>query len=107
MMSRDSDPTPSDLQKALFLYEASDLETSLINWAREHWPMAARGMIYAKKEAQDTVSGVQGVRDDQAKLALEIAARVAISERELLIRGLAAVLPEWLESRYGLTPKDE
>ncbi len=106
-MSRDSDPTPSALQKALFLYEASDLETSLINWAREHWPMAARGMIYAKKEAQDTVSGVQGVRDDQAKLALEIAARVAISERELLIRGLAAVLPEWLESRYGLTPKGE
>lgn len=106
-MPRDSDPTPSDLQKALFLYEASDLETSLINWAREHWPMAARGMIYAKKEAQDTVSGVQGVRDDQAKLALEIAARVAISERELLIRGLAAVLPEWLESRYGLTPKGE
>ena len=106
-MPRDSDPTPSDLQKALFLYEATDLETSLIDWAREHWPMAARGMIYAKKEAQDTVSGVQGVRDEQARLALEIAARLAISERELLIRGLAAVLPEWLESRYGLTPKGE
>jgi hypothetical protein len=105
MMSRDSDPTPSELQKALFLYEATDLEKSLIEWAREHWPMAARGMLYAKKEAQDTVSGVRGVRDEQAKLALENAARLAISERELLIRAIAAVLPEWLESRYGLTPK--
>ena len=106
-MTRDSDPTPSDLQKALFVYEATDLETSLIEWAREHWPMAARGMLYAKKEAQDTVSGVQGVREEQAKLALELAARLAISERELLIRGIAAVLPEWLESRYGLTPKGQ
>jgi hypothetical protein len=106
-MPRDSDPTPNELQKALLLYEASDLETSLIEWAREHWPMAARGMIYAKKEAQDTISGVQGLRDDQAKLALEISARLAISERELVIRALAAVLPEWLESRYGLTPKGQ
>ena len=106
-MTRDSDPTPNDLQKALFVYEATDLETSLINWAREHWPMAARGMLYAKKEAYDTVSGVQGVRDEQAKLALEIGARLAISERELLIRALAAVLPEWLESQYGLTPKGQ
>ena len=105
-MSRDSDPTPSELQKALFLYEATDLEKSLIEWAREHWPMAARGMLYAKKEAQDTVSGVRGVRDEQAQLALEISARLAISERELLIRAIAAVLPEWLESRYGLTPKE-
>lgn len=106
-MTRDSDPTPNELQKALFIYEATDLEESLIEWAREHWPMAARGMLYAKKEAQDTVSGVQGVRDEQAKLALEISARLAISERELLIRAIAAVLPEWLESRYGLTPKGE
>ncbi len=105
-MSRDSDPTPSELQKALFLYEATDLEKSMIKWAREHWPMAARGMLYAKREAQDTVSGVRGVRDEQAKLALEISARLAISERELLIRAIAAVLPEWLESRYGLTPKE-
>ena len=104
---RDSDATPNDLQKALFVYEATDLETSLLEWAREHWPMAARGMLYAKKEAQDTVSGVQGVREEQSKLALELAARLAISERELLIRGIAAVLPEWLESRYGLTPKGQ
>ena len=104
-MPRDSDPTPNELQKALFEYEATDLETALIEWAREHWPMAARGMIYAKKEAEDTVSGVQGIRDDQARLALEIAVRAAISERELLIRGLASVLPEWLERTYGLTPK--
>ena len=106
-MSRDSDPTPNELQKALFHYEASDLEESLIAWAREHWPMAARGMLYAKKEAQETVSGVQGLRDDQAKHALDVAARLAIAERELLIRAIAAVLPEWLESRYGLTPKGE
>ena len=36
---------------------------------------------------------------------MSVAARVAISERELLIRALAALLPEWLEQRYGLTPK--
>ncbi len=105
-MQRDSDPTLSPLQEALLGYQASDLEKALIDWAREHWPMAARGMIYAKKEADDTVSGAQGIRDDNAMLALQIAARVSIAERELLIRALAAVLPEWLESRYGLTPKD-
>lgn len=105
-MQRDSDPTLSPLQEALLGYKASDLEKALIDWAREHWPMAARGMIYAKKEANDTVSGVQGIRDDNAMLALQLAARVSIAERELLIRAMAAVLPEWIESRYGLTPKE-
>lgn len=104
-MQREADPTLSDLQQALLGYEPSSLETALIEWTREHWPMAARGMIYAKKEALDTVSGVGGIRDDNAKLALEVAARVAIAERELLIRGLAAILPKWLEENYGLTPK--
>ena len=96
---------PSDLQKALLQYDPSDLETSMIEWAREHWPMAARGMIYAKKEAEETVSGVQGVRDAEIKLALEIAVRAAIAERELTLRTIAATLPEWLERTYGLTPK--
>jgi hypothetical protein len=106
-MQRDSDPTLNELQEALLGYKASDLETALLEWAREHWPMAARGMIYAKKEADDTVSGVQGIRDDNAMQALQVAARVSIAERELLIRAIAAVLPEWLESRYGLTPKGD
>ena len=38
-------------------------------------------------------------------LALQVAARVSISERELTMRTIAAVLPEWLERTYGLTPK--
>jgi hypothetical protein len=96
---------PNDLQKALLGYDPSDLESGLINWAKEHWPMAARGMIYAKKEADETVSGVRGIRDDQAMLALQIAVRAAISERDLTMRAIAAVLPEWLEKTYGLTPK--
>ncbi len=104
---READPTPNELQEALFGYHPSDLEEGLIKWAREHWPQAARGMIYAKKEAQDTVSGVQGLRDEQAIMALEIAARVAIAERELVMRTLAEILPKWLEERYGLTPKGE
>jgi hypothetical protein len=102
---RDTDPTPNDLQKALFEYDPAPLETALIEWTREHWPMAARGMTYARKEAADTVSGVSGVRSDEAKLVLEVAARVAISERELMCRAVAAVLPKWLEETYGLTPK--
>ena len=102
---RDSDPTPNDLQKALFEYNPSDLETGLIEWAREHWPRAARGMIYAKKEADDTVSGVRGIRTDETMLALQIAVRAAISERDLTMRAIAAILPEWLETTYGLTPK--
>lgn len=103
---RDSDPTLSPLQEALIGYKPSDLEDALIKWSREHWPMAARGMIYAMKEADDTVSGVQGLRDEQAKKALQLATRVAISERELVMRTLAAVLPDWIEKRYGLTPKE-
>jgi hypothetical protein len=102
----DSDPTPSDLQKALFDYHAEPLEAALIEWTRERWPMAARGMIYARKEAADTVSGVNGVRSDESKLVLEVAARVAIAERELMCRAVAAVLPKWLEETYGLKPKD-
>jgi hypothetical protein len=30
-----------------------------------------------------------------------------VSERELLIRAIAALLPEWIEQRYGLTPKGQ
>jgi hypothetical protein len=104
-MQRDSDPTPNDLQKALLGYEPTQLETSLIEWTKEHWPMAARAMVYNRSEADKTVQGVSGIRDDDARLALEVAARVAISERELLCRAIAHVLPEWLESNYDLRPK--
>ncbi len=102
---RDSDPTPSDLQKALLGYDPTPLENGLIDWARAHWPMAARGMVYAKREAADTVSGIPGVRSDEGKLVLEVAARVAISERELMSRAIANVLPAWLEETYGLKPR--
>ena len=105
-MERDSDPTPNALQKALFEYDPTTLERDLIAWTRENWPMAARGMIYARKEAADTVSGVQGLRQEEPRLAVEIAARVAISERELMCRAIAAILPQWLEDTYGLTPKE-
>jgi hypothetical protein len=104
---RDSDPTPNELQKAFFEYEASTLEKALIEWSKEHWTQAARGMVYAKKEAADTVSGVGNVRSDEGKLVLEVAARVAIAERELMARTIAHVLPRWLEENYGLTPKGE
>ncbi len=104
-MQRDSDPTPNELQRAFFEYTPTDLEESLIQWTREHWPMAARGMVYNKAEADNMVSGVPGLRSDESRLVLSVAARIAISERELLIRGLAATLPDWLEERYGLTPK--
>jgi hypothetical protein len=105
-MQRD-DPGPeySPLQKALLEYEATTLETALIEWTKEHWPMAARAMVYNRAEADKTVEGVPGIRSDDARLALEVAARVAISERELMCRAVAAVLPEWLEATYGLTPK--
>jgi hypothetical protein len=104
-MQRDSDPRPNALQKAFFEYDATTLETALIEWTKEHWPMAARAMVYNRAEADKTVEGVSGIRSDDARLALEVAARVAISERELLCRGIAAVLPEWLESTYGLRPR--
>ena len=104
-MQRDHDSTPNELQKALLEYSATPLETQLIDWTAANWPMASRGMIYAKKEAADTVSGVQGLREEEPRLALEIAARVAISERVLMCRAIAAILPEWLETTYGLTPK--
>ena len=104
-MQRDSDGTPNELQRALLEYTPTELEEALIEWTREHWPMAARAMVYNKTEGDQMVSGVQGVRSDEGQLVMQVAARVAISERELLIRGIAAILPEWLEQRYGLTPK--
>ncbi|MBM3635398.1 MAG: hypothetical protein FJW99_09010 [Actinobacteria bacterium] len=104
-MPRDSDPTPNELQRAFFEYEPSDLEQALIDWTKDHWPMAARAMVYNKAEADDMISGVKGVRSDEGQLVLSVAARVAVSERELLIRGIAAILPQWLEQTYGLTPK--
>ena len=104
-MQRDTDATPNELQKALFEYDSTDLETSLIEWTKEHWPMAARAMVYNRTEADKTISGVGGIRNDDARLALEVAARVAISERELVCRAIAHVLPQWLEETYGLSPK--
>jgi hypothetical protein len=101
---RDSDPTPNELQRALLGYDPTSLETALIDWTREHWAMAARGMVYARREASDTVSGVGGVRSDEARLVMEVAARVAIAQRELVCRAVAAVLPQWLEEAYGLKP---
>jgi hypothetical protein len=101
---READPTLTGLQRALLGYDANSLEKSLIDWTRERWVWAARGMVYARKEAADTVDGVGGIRTDEGKLVLEVATRVAIAERELLIRGIAHLLPEWLESTYGLTP---
>jgi len=103
-VQRDTDPTPNELQKALLGYEPTVLESARLEWTREHWTMAARGMVYARKEAAETVSGVSGVRDHDLKTVLEIAARVSIAERELLCRGIAAVLPQWLEATYGLRP---
>lgn len=104
-MQRDAEFNPNDLQKALLGYDPTPLETSLIDWTRANWPMASRGMVYARKEAADTVSGVSGIRDHDAKLALEVAARVAIAERELMCRAIAAVLPQWLAETYGLVPE--
>ena len=108
--------TPSDVFKDPVVIEflglpeshrlaESDLEQALIDWTKDHWPMAARAMVYNKAEADNMVSGVNGVRSDEGQLVMSVAARVAISERELLIRGLAAILPQWLEQTYGLTPK--
>ena len=67
-MQRDSDPTPNELQRALLEYSPTDLEEALIEWTREHWPMAARAMVYNKTEGDNMVSGVQGVRFEQALL---------------------------------------
>lgn len=105
-MQRD-DATPNELQRALLGYDASPLETALIDWTRANWPMAARGMVYSRREAADTVGGVGGVRSDEGRLVMEVAARVAIAERELLCRAIAAVLPGWLAETYGLVPRDQ
>lgn len=104
-MQRDHDATPNELHRALLEYETSDLEAALIEWTQENWPMAARAMVYNKKEASDMVAGVSGVRNDECRLVMEVGARVAISERELLCRAIAAVLPAWIERHYDLTPK--
>ena len=101
---RDDEFNPNDLQKALLGYDPSDLESSLIDWMKTHWAQAARGMVYARKEAEDTVSGLGNVRSDEGRLVMEIAARVAIDERELVARAIAANLPAWLEQTYGLKP---
>ena len=101
---RDTDFTPNELQRALLGYDPAPLETALIDWTRENWAMAARGMVYAKSEAANTVQGVPGVRDHESRLVLEVAARVAIAERELMCRAIANVLPAWLEATYGLRP---
>lgn len=103
-MQRDSDAMPNELQRALLEYTPTDLEEALIGWTREHWPMAARAMVYNKAEGDNMVAGVSGVRSDEGQLVMSVGARIAISERELLCRAMAAVLPEWLEQRYGLTP---
>lgn len=102
---READPTLSPLQQALIGYEQTDLEKRLIDWMKKNWAQAARGMVYARKEAEETVSGVGNIRTDEGKLVLEVAARVAISERELVARAIADVLPAWLEENYDLTPK--
>ncbi len=102
---RESDGELNELQKALLGYDPAPLETALIDWTRENWAMASRGMVYATKEARDVVSGVNGVRSDEGKLVMEVAARTAIAERELLCRALAQVLPEWLADTYDLVPK--
>ncbi len=104
-MLRDDDAEYNPLQKALLEYDPTTLETALIEWTKEHWPMAARSMVYNRAEADKTVEGVPGIRSDDARLALQVAARVAISERELMCRAIAAVLPEWLETTYGLRPR--
>jgi hypothetical protein len=101
---READPTLTGLQRALLGYDPSSLEKSLIEWTRERWMWASRGMVYARKEAAQTVEGVGGVRSHEGKLVLEVAARVSIAERELLIRALAHLLPEWIETTYGITP---
>jgi len=103
---RDAEFNPNELQKALLGYEPSDLEDKLIKWGREHWPMAARGMAYAVKEARDTMSGMPNVHSDEGKLLAEVSARIAIGNRDLVCRAIAAVLPDWLGRTYGLTPKD-
>jgi len=104
MAQRDAPFEPNELQKALLGYDPTELETALLDWTRAHWAMAARGQVYCKKEAVETVLGVQGVRTDEGKRVLEIGARISIAERELMCRAVAAVLPEWLERTYGLTP---
>jgi hypothetical protein len=104
-MQRDAEFKPSELQRALLGYDPTPLENALIDWTREHWAMAARGMVYAKKEAADTVSGIGGVRSDEGRLVMEVAARVGIAQREFLCRAIANVLPGWLQETYGLVPR--
>jgi len=102
---RDAEFNPNDLQKALLGYDPTPLESALIEWTKENWAMAARGQVYARKEAEETISGVQGLYEDESKLVLQIATRISIAERELVCRAIAAVLPEFLAETYGLVPK--
>ena len=106
-MQRDSKPPPNPLEEALLGYDPTPLETALIEWTKEHWAMAARSMPFNRSEADKTVQGIGGIRSDDARLALEVAARVAISERELMCRAIAHVLPQWLEETYGLRPRGD
>jgi hypothetical protein len=102
---RDAEFNPNELQKALLGYDPTPLESALIEWTKENWAMAARGQVYARKEAEETIAGVQGIYEDESKLVLQIATRIAIAERELVCRAIAAVLPEFLAQTYGLLPK--
>lgn len=102
---RDGEFNPNDLQKALLGYDPTPLESALIDWTRENWAMAARGQVYARKEAEETISGVQGIYEDESKLVLQIATRISIAERDLMCRAIAATLPGWLAETYGLVPR--
>ncbi|MDH3724386.1 MAG: hypothetical protein OER93_01365 [Thermoleophilia bacterium] len=103
---RDAEFNPNELQKALLGYDPTPLETALIDWTKANWAMAARGQVYARKEAEETISGVRGIHTDEGKQVLQIATRISIAERELVCRAIAAVLPEFLAETYGLLPKD-
>lgn len=103
---RDGEFNPNELQKALLGYDPTPLESALIDWTKANWAMAARGQVYARQEAEETISGVQGLYEDESKLVLQIATRISIAQRELVCRAIAAVLPEFLAETYGLVPKD-
>ena len=62
-------------------------------------------MVYARKEAEDTVSGASGVREHDLKVVLETAARVSIAERgddTLSTNEFDAFETPAREDRYGL-----
>ena len=47
---READPTLSELQRALLGYDPDLAQKNLIDWTRERWDWAARGMVYTRKE---------------------------------------------------------